>query len=161
MNATASLDTFNEAEEMQSASEFRVVIVYETPAIGSAAMKLCEQLMEKFNDSYLFRFAIESFEKLEDQTRFEQSLKAAESANMIFVGSAGALPAKFQEWFKRCVEQRREDVPVALVDMTSETSTHAAEVHELLRSAANAHHLDLISKEQFVYPTMTATAASA
>jgi len=145
---------------MHSVGEFRIVIVYETPAIGSAAMKLCERLVEKFNDSYLFRFAVSSFEKLEDQTRFDESLKAAESADMIFVGSAGALPARFLAWFKRCVEHRREDVPVALVDMTSDTSARAEDVHELLRSAAKAHHLDLISKEQFVLPVTTATTSS-
>ena len=160
MSTTASLDNFAETEAMQSAREFRVVIVYETPAIGSAAMKLCERLMEKFNDSYLFRFAVESFEELEEQTCFEQSLKAAESAEMIFIGSAGALPAKFVEWFKRCVEHRREDVPVALVDMTSDTSARAEEVHELLRSAAKAYHLDLISKEQSARPAVTATTSS-
>ena len=160
MSTTASLDNFAETEAMQSAREFRVVIVYETPAIGSAAMNLCERLMEKFNDSYLFRFAVESFDKLEEETHFEQSLKAAESAEMIFIGSAGGLPTKFLEWFQRCVEHRREDVPVALVDMTSDTGVRAAEVHELLRSVAKAYHLDLISKEQSVRPTVTATTSS-
>lgn len=147
---------------MQPPPEFRVVIVYETHAIGLAAMRLCQRLMDKFNDSYLFRVATESFDGLEQEPRFEQSLKAAEGADMIFVGSAGALPARFLKWFKQCVEhQREEDAPVALVDMTSDISTHAEDVHELLRSAAKAHPLDLISKEQLVCPTVTTTTSSA
>ena len=161
MSTAALLNNFVNAETTQSPPEFRVVIVYETNAIGSAAMGLCQRLMEKFDDSRLFRFAIESFEELEQQSRFEQSLKAAEGADMIFVGSAGALPTTFREWFKQCVEHRHENSSVALVDMTAESSSHAAEIHEFLRAAAQAHHLDLISREQLVHPAGTATTSTA
>jgi hypothetical protein len=161
MSTAALLGHFAEPETMQPTPEFRVVIVYETYAIGAAAMGLCQRLVEKFDGSYLFRFAIESFDELEQEPRFEQSLKAAEGADMIVVGSAGALPAKFLAWFGQCVEHRREDGPVALVDMTSDTGPHAREVHELLRRTAQAHRLDLICKEQFARPIMTAAASSA
>jgi hypothetical protein len=70
MSTAALLDHFAEPETMQPTPEFRVVIVYETYAIGSAAMGLCQRLMERFDDSYLFRFVIESFNDLEQKPHF-------------------------------------------------------------------------------------------
>ena len=138
----------------QTIPEFRIAIVYETQATGTAAMELCQRLMTSFQNMFLFRVIVESFAALEEELRFRKSLRAAAGADMIFVGSAGSLPVPLLRWLKECIAHRG-DAPVALVDMTAEDSRDAAAVHRFLNEMARSHHLDLISKESFNIPAGT------
>jgi len=133
--------------------EFRIAIVYETPALGAAAVKLCEKLMENLKDTFLFRMAIESFQSLDVEPRFRLALQAAAGADMIFVGSAGHLPASMLRWLRECINTRRADAPVALVDLTDDASLGATRVHQELRAIADKNHLDLISRAELGEPS--------
>lgn len=136
-------------EETQPIPEFRIAILYETKALGISALRLCERLTKRFEEALLFHVAVESFQSLEVEERFNQSLSAAAGTNMILVGSAGGFPASLRRWLAGCMERRPEDTPVALVDLTAEDTTDAAKIHHLLKEVAETNRFELISREQF------------
>jgi hypothetical protein len=155
MTIAIEANRFVASSGAQQAPEFRIAIVYETQPIGAAAMELCERLMTSFQNTFMFQVAAQSFTALEEESSFQQSLSAAAGADMIFVGSAGSLPASLLRWLEECIERRRGDAPVALVDMTADDSAGAAAVHRFLKEVAASHHLDLICKNALGRPAGT------
>jgi len=130
MNAAIEIDSLAVTE---TAPEFRIAIIYETQALGAAALRQCERLTEQFSDSFLFRIATESFIGLESETQFQRALADARGASMIFISSAGRLPASLLRWLKECLEHRDDDAPVALVDMTRSQTEDPASCIACLR----------------------------
>lgn len=126
--------------------EFRIEIVYETPAAGAPALAVCERLIEQFRGTFPLRIATHSFRALEDELRVCDSPQ--DCADMIFVASAGAVPEALVEWLDRH-DQRSADAAIALVDMTVRQTPNAGRIHEFLKRAAEQHHLELFSKEHF------------
>jgi hypothetical protein len=135
--------------ESQPVPEFRIAILYETKALGIAAMRLCERLTKRFEEALLFHVAVESFQSLEFEERFNESLSAAAGSNMILVGSAGGFPASLRRWLAGSMKGRQEDAPVALVDLTAEDAANAEKIHHFLQEVAETNRFDLISREQF------------
>jgi hypothetical protein len=159
MTTLAEADQFGAATIEHAAPEFRIAILYETQAIGAAALQMCERLMTSFQNAFRFYVAIESFSAIEEESRFRKALEAAVEADMIFVGSAGSLPAAFLRWLKECMARRRDE-PTALVDLTAEESANALAVHRFLKEVAQTNHLDLISKEVIGPPGRTTSLSS-
>jgi hypothetical protein len=136
--------------------EFRIEIVYETPAAGAPALGVCERLIEQFSGTFPLRVATHSFKALEAELRACSTPR--DHADMIFVASAGALPDALVEWLDR-QDHRSADAPVALVDMTVERTPNAGRIREFLKRAAEQHHLELFSQEHFERDT-TSTSSS-
>ena len=133
--------------EEEPIPEFRIAILYETKALGIAAMHLCERLRSRFEQALPFHVTVESFQSLELEERFNHSLHAAAGSDMVMVGSAGGFPTVLRRWLIGFTSSRQPDAPVALVDLTAQGTANAARIHRFLREMAETNRVDLFSRE--------------
>ena len=143
----------------QEAPEFRIAILFETRELGASAMALCQQLMDKFNDDFLFRLTMESFAVLEHAAAFNQAVLDAAEADLILVAGTGRMPAVFRSWFQQSFMARKAHVPGIVVDMAP-VSASAAALHKYLKEMAETHHLEVISRQEGMASLKTTTSSS-
>lgn len=111
-----SVDGADEADTSR-APEFQILILSENPQVLSRAMPVCNYLVTRFEGSFVYRIAIATFAALEKPGQYQESLRVARTADMLFVVSDVALPATPRGWLQACV-CGHEDAAFAIADMT-------------------------------------------
>lgn len=146
------------------APEFQIIIVSENDHIAARAIHVCDQLMARFEGSFVYRIAMATFSALENPTQFEESLNAARTADMIFVVSDAGLPVIVTEWLKVCV-RNHVDVPFAIADMTKQGLIDAVSLRDSSGPTSCRYGVDVIRQQprwvsSFVRTNTTSRAVS-
>ena len=134
-----------EAESIP-APEFQILILTENDQILGRAMQVCDYLIVRFDSSFVYRIAIATFAALENVRQFQESLRVARTADMIFVVSDAQLPATAMEWLQTCVRQH-EDVSFAVADMTGQGIIDADALRECSVSGPRHCGVDVIRQQ--------------
>jgi hypothetical protein len=126
--------------------EFQILILTENDQILGRAMQVCDYLMAKFDSSFVYQISVATFAALENVRQFQESLRVAQTADMIFVVSDVQLPATSMEWLQTCVRQH-EDVSFAIADMTGQGIIDADALRECSVSGARHCGVDVIRQQ--------------
>ena len=143
----------------QEMPEFRIAIMFENADLGASAMALCQRLMNKFSDHFIFRLTMESFAALENAATFDEAVTDAAQADMILVAGTGRMPSALHCWCEQFFAARKAHSPGIVVDMAPRSASAAA-LHEYLREIAGTHHVDVISRDECTAKLLTSTSSS-
>ena len=143
-----SLNSIDSAVEpgATKAPAFHILIVSENDQIAARAIHVCDHLMARFDESFVYQIAMATFSALERPAAFEESLNASATADMIFVVSDSGLPQTITEWLNACV-RNHEDVPFAITDMTKQGLIDAVPLREGSGLDSRGYGVDVIRQQ--------------
>lgn len=145
MTYPSSFDSADEAGTMPT-PEFQVLILSENVQDLSRAMLVCDKLRARFKDSFMYSIAIATIAALEKAGQFQESLRLARTADMIFVVSDTPLSALSKDWLQACVRQH-EDVPFVIADMTRHGTIDANALRASSVSGSRHSGVDVIREQ--------------
>jgi hypothetical protein len=141
-------DNFRPAEGLwPSPPEFAIVVLYESPEAGTRAMRLCQDLVDRFSEEFLFQIELQPFKALSDFDPRTVLTRAAKKANLIFIAGSGKMSGTLIPWLHHVLHGQKADRSVGLVDLASEQAEGGIEFRQQLREFAREHHLDFFDPE--------------
>lgn len=141
------------------APEFHITIVFENEAAARRATEVCQRLMAEFDGCFLYQVARRSFAALVDPAQFNESLTAAQDADMIFVASENRLTTTTKRWLTDCLHQHADE-PFALADMTAEGLNEALAIRDSWKAPGHHYGVDLIQARPAMQNRITSTTSS-